>query len=251
MPPTGRRAAPWTLTSRALLWLAISSPAVAQQASPNLDDYVRAHAFGARNDEVAALFDSSSVPNLVLMLDSDAPYWSTVVTMLGVIGDERAVDALIAFVSKPCPNPALADVYENARGAAIVRLGDLVHRIGSERALTYLVESLTPDAWRKRNVQGAAPWTKSFEEYDGLLSEYAIHGLAYSGHARAGDALRSLQRSPTPEQARFRKGLDDTLERWIEVYDLVAERGLDGGQAFWEMERRRSAALGTEVRTDR
>ena len=135
--------------------------------------------------------------------------------MLVVIGDERAVDALIAFVETPVAVPALWSVYENARGRAIVGLGDLIRRTGSERALTYLIEGLTPQTWTKRDVRGVAQWTKSFEEYDSLLAEYAIYGLAHYGHPRAGEALRALQRSPTPEQARFRKGLDNTLEQWL------------------------------------
>src|SRR4029078_507976 len=92
-------------------------------------------------------------------------------------------------------------------------------------ALTYLVEGLTPDVWNARKVQGVAGWTKAYEGYDALLSEYAIHGLAYSGHPRAGEALKSLQRSPTPAQARLRKGLDKTLEDWLAIYDRVAAGG--------------------------
>ena len=219
--------------------LAIAPATVAQQAAPNVHDYIREHPFGVWNE--AAPFDSAAVPDLIGMLRSEEPYWGTVVGMLAALGDERAVEALIAFVEKPVASPALSDVYESARGRAIVGLGDLVHRTGSERALTYLVEGLTPSTWNERNVRGVAPWTKSFEEYHSLLAEYAIHGLAFSGHPRAGEALRALQRSPTPEQARFRKGLDHTLELWLEVYDLVAERGLDGSQAFSEVQQRRAA----------
>jgi hypothetical protein len=242
MPPLGRSVPTRALAASVLLCVSIS-PGIAQQAPKSVAEYIGAHVFDARADEVSALFGSAAVPELIAMLDSDDPYWLPATGLLVGLGDERAVDALIAFVPKPCRNPAFAEVYENARSAAIVGLGDLARRVGSERALSYLVESLAPDVWSTRNVRAEAGWAKSFAEYDALLSEYALHGLAYSGKARAGDALRALQRSPTPEQARFRKGLDKTLELWLEVFDLVAEQGMNGNQARQEVERRRSAEL--------
>lgn len=76
----------------------------------------------------------------------------------------------------------------------------------------------------------------SYEDYDRQLSTYAIFGLALSGHPRAGDALKSLPRSPAPEQAWFRQGLDDVLTTWLEVYELVADKGIAG---MYEYERTR------------
>ncbi|HZF29392.1 MAG TPA: hypothetical protein VE907_09760 [Gammaproteobacteria bacterium] len=220
--------------SASVVLFAISLSAVAQQATPGLGEYLRDHWWGLSRDEVVSLFDAEAVPDLVAMLHSETPYCGAVVGMLVIVGDERAVDALIAFVETPFADPALANVYESARGAAIGGLGELVRRIGSERALTYLVDGLTPDVWNRRNVRGVAGWTKVYEEYDLLLSEYAIHGLAYSGDARAGEALRSLQRSPTPEQSRLRKGLDKTLEDWLEIHRRRAaeppSEGLEPGK---------------------
>jgi hypothetical protein len=107
-------------------------------------------------------------------------------------------------------------------------LGFLVNRTGSEQALSYLIDGLTPTIWRQRKVTGIASWSSSNEEYDLELSKYALFGLSLSGHPRAGEALRSLQLSPTPEQARFRSDLDETLPQWLEVHALVAERGIAG-----------------------
>ena len=215
----------------------MSLTAAAQQPPPDLDAYLRDHWWGVRREDVVALFDESDVPRLEKMLVSETEYCGAVVAMLVILGDERAVDALIAFVQTPYRDPSLANIYESARAGAITGLGQLVRRIGSERALTYLIEGLTPDVWATRNVRGVASWTKDYQEYDTLLGEYAIHGLAYSGHPRAGEALRSLQQSPTPEQARLRKGLDKTLERWLETYDAVVE------QADGDVQRRRTAEL--------
>jgi HEAT repeat protein len=214
---------PVTLRLCAVATLCAASLAFAEP--PTLEDYVKDHWWGIRRDEAASLFDASAVPALAAMLESESPYCTGVVGMLVAIGDERAVDVLIGFVEKPYANPSLASVYESARASAISGLGQLARRIGSERALTYLIEGLTPDTWGKRNVRGVAGWTQAYEGYDALLSEYAMHGLAYSGDPRAGQALRTLQRSPTPAQARLRKGLDKTLEQWLAIYDKVVADG--------------------------
>jgi hypothetical protein len=125
-----------------------------------------------------------------------------------------------------------------ARHVAITALGYVLNRTGSERALTYLVDGLTPTVWRKRNLQGLAPFTRTYSEYDRLLSEYSFMALALSGDPRAGMALRALKDAPTPGQALVGKDLDDMLATWLEVHQLVAERGLQGMFDYYETRRR-------------
>jgi HEAT repeat protein len=174
------------------------------------------------------------------MLNSKAeePYWTQIAGVLGVVGDERAINALIAFVEKPVSEAHLSRAHQDARQQAIMSLGYLINKTGSERALTYLIDGLTPSEWRQRRVQGIAPWASSYEEYDLQLSKYALFGLALSGHPRAGEALRSLQQSPTAEQMQFRKGLDSTLTQWLEVHAQVAAQGVAGMYEHYENERR-------------
>jgi len=74
----------------------------------------------------------------------------------------------------------------------------------------------------------------SYAESDLQLSAYALFGLAYSGHSRAGVALRALQESPTPEQVRFRNAQQSTIAQWIEVFELVDELGLEGMFEYYE-----------------
>ena len=186
----------------------------------------------------SASYDSSAVPGLIAKLDSETDWghracWALV---LGVVGDERAVDALIAAVEKPL-NPQEPQDHE-ARRIAITGLGYLVNRTGSVRALTYLIDGLTRDAWRKRNVQGLPPFIRTYAEYDRLLSEYALMALAVSGDPRAGQALRSLQSAPTPEQALSGSQLDDLLASWLDVHRVVAERGLQGMYDYFDAQRR-------------
>ena len=229
--------------SLAVIGLAVAIEAPAQQAATNVDDYVRQHPFGAPSSETAELFDSRAVPKLSEMLDSQSEeaLWPTVAGMLSVVGDDQAVETLTAFVEKPVTDFSISPYHEEARKAAIMGLGSLVNRIGSERALNYLIDGLTPSVWRKRNVLGVAPWLSSYEEYDLRLSEYALFGLALSGHPRAGEALRSLQQFPTAGQAGLRAGRDAMLTQWLEVHYLVTERGLAGMYQYYETQRQLEA----------
>ena len=104
--------------------------------------------------------------------------------------------------------------------------------------MDYLVEGLTPRVWRERNVMGVVPYRDSYAEYDLLLSTYAVFGLAVSGHPRAGDALKTLLGSPTPEQLQFRDAEGATVTQWLEVHGLVAERGVAGMWEYYETKRR-------------
>src|SRR6476659_50133 len=119
-------------------------------------------------------YDTSAVPQLIGKLEAETEEvrracWAAV---LGVVGDERAVDALIAAIERP-----LNQQYHEGRLMAIRALGLLVNRTGSARALAYLTDGLTLGAWRKRNVQGVTPFFPSYSEYDRLLSEYSLMAL--------------------------------------------------------------------------
>ncbi len=148
----------------------------------------------------------------------------------------RAVDALITSIARPS-SPQQGPGWFERRSEEIRALGYLVNRTGNVHALTYLIEGLKRGVWRARNVQGLPPYMRSQSEYDRVLSEYALMALALSGDPRAGDALKSMQTSPTPEQALVGKDLDDMLATWLEVHRLVAERGLQGMSDYYEARR--------------
>jgi HEAT repeat protein len=212
-----------------------------QPAQSSVREFIRDrnHSF----QELATSYDASAVPQLAEILNSpaDEQYWSQSAVMLGAVGDERAVDTLIMFIQHPVPGGVLSMEESRARGRAIRSLGYIVNRTGSERALQYLIDSLTPSVWRQRNVQGIPPYVTSSIEYDRLLSQYAIMGLAESGTPRAREALKSLQQSPSSGQAQFRIGLDEMLTSWLEVHQVVADRGIAGMYAYYDEKRRAKA----------
>jgi hypothetical protein len=176
-------------------------------------------------------YQVSDVPELIAMLNSEdeEEYWSRAVGVLGVVGDNAVAYALIDFIEEPIVGPVyISQARHDARAEAIKALGYLVAGTGSEQALDYLTESLDDTIWRRRNILGVIDYLDTYDRYDRQLSIYAIMGLAYSGHPRAGEALRSLQLFPRPEQARLRNGLDGVLDTWLEVHHRVADKGLEG-----------------------
>lgn len=224
-----------------VLALATGTNVSAQQVTqPDVSEYIRGQAFhGDSYEELSTLYDSTAVPALIEALNSDAEEenWARAAYLLGIVGGERAGGALIAFIEKG-DSPFISRAHNRARKAAMQSLGYLINRTRSELALDYLIEGLTPSVWRERNVMGVVPYADSYEEYDLLLSTYALFGLALSGHPRAGEALTALQRSPKPEQLQFRDSEESTLTQWLEVHGLVAERGVAGMDDYYESQHR-------------
>ena len=223
------------------LTLALETIVCAQQAELDVRDAVRdPESFPRSYREQVNAYDVSAVPQLLELLGSKAEevHWTRIAGLLGAIGDERAVEGLIAFIESPSETERLSFEHYHGRRQAIMSLGVIVNHTGSERALAYLVDGLTPSVWRQRKVQGIATWTASYEDYDRELSTYALMGLALSGHPRAREALTSLQQSPTLDQAQSRNGLDSTLRQWLEVHELVAERGVAGMYDHYEAQER-------------
>lgn len=223
------------------LTLAIGTNVSAQQvAQPDVVAFIRGQAIhGGSYRELSTLYDSTAVPILIDALNSDAEEGNRgrVARLLGILGDERAVGAMIAFIEKG-RSELISRADHRARRSALRSLGYLINRTGSERALKYLIEGLTPSVWRERNVTGVVSYVDSSAKYDMLLSTYAILGLAQSGHPRAGEALKTLLQSPTPEQRDFRDAEEATVTQWLEVHGLVAERGVAGMYEYYETQRR-------------
>jgi HEAT repeat protein len=229
----------WQSVTLALVAVAFGTDARPQQLERDLQDFVRAPTFPTSYRELANSYDATATPHLIDLLNSSAEeaHWVRIAALLGAIGDERAVDALIAFIEKPVGAERLSLSHAEAYSQSITSLGLLVNRTGNERALKYLIDGLTPSVWRQRRVEGIASWATSYEEYDRALSKYALFGLALSGHPEARQALVALQLSPTLGQLQFRRGLDSTLAQWLEVHQLVAERGLAGMYEHYDAER--------------
>ena len=218
---------------------------VAQQdGALDIREFVKSDSFMSSYRELSSEYGELVTGELIDMLrsPSDAPYWSRVVILLSEKGDERASRALIEFIETPYTEERITFDIEVGRKAAITSLGVVVNRLGDDDALQYLLDSLSPSIWRQRELQGIASWSSSVRQYDSDLSTAALFGVALSGHPRAGVALRTLQQTNPQDDSLRRELGDETINQWVEVYDLVRERGIDGMYEYYD-EKRRAAGI--------
>lgn len=173
-------------------------------------------------------YDSSVVPTLLEMLadQTEEEHWVNVAVVLEIIGDERAVDPLIAFIEKRGENDMSRSIYV-AKTSALMGLGYLINKTGNEKALNYLKQSSVPETWQARGIADISPWQASMEERNRDLSKYAIFGLALSGHASAAEHLQALQRPGDTEARRaFQREVRDVVSEGLKTNREIARDGL-------------------------
>lgn len=147
--------------------------------------------------EQARAYGSAAVPALIAVLRDplQLPAWSNAAVMLGMIGDQAAVEAVIEFIRQPGLG-LLTRQRSEARRSAVMALGYAAHE-GNETALWYLMDSLTPRKWRERMVHGADDSTRGgSERVEDQLTRQALLGLALSGRAEARAVIDRLKVSP-------------------------------------------------------
>jgi hypothetical protein len=178
--------------------------------------------------EEANKYDTSVVPTLLKMLEdpTEEAHWANIAVVLEIIGDERAVDPLIAFIEKGVEGKMSRYRYI-AKTSALMGLGYLINKTGNEKALNYLKQSLAPETWKARRITGISPFQVSMDERNRDLSKYAILGLALSGHPSAAEALRSLQKPADTEAKRaFQAQMSDVVSEALKTNEEIAREGL-------------------------
>ncbi|MBI1770290.1 MAG: hypothetical protein HYR67_18120 [Bacteroidetes bacterium] len=114
--------------------------------------------------ELANKYDASVVPTLLKMLEDPAEkdHWPDIVGVLATVGDERAVDPLLAFIEKEVElvDGKMSQSNYFGKVRAITGLAGLVNRTGNEKALNYLKEGVNPETWESR-IKGIAPYQTS------------------------------------------------------------------------------------------
>lgn len=209
-------------------WL-IKTGAAPQAGSPvDVREFVRQTFFEGVPYEEASRYDGSVVPTLLAMLADlkEEPYWSNIVVTLGMIGDDRAVDPMIAFINKGATG-TLSHAQYTARTSAVISLGYIVNKSKNAKALTYLKDSLNPQAWDKRETSWKSPYQASTEDRNIQLSTAAILGLALSGDPSAAEALRKLQQPADTEPARrFQAQTSSVAADALTANEMIAKEGL-------------------------
>jgi len=186
----------------------------------------------------AATYGPAAVPTLVWILKNPAweSKWSYAATVLAIIGDTAAVDAVIEFIREPGAGEVTPE-RRWARGNAVLSLGYAANR-GNAKALQYLEYGLDPRGWGQLGLRGlrgraADAAVDDEDSEDQALAGRAALGLALSGRPEARAALEARLRGPgrsAREQA--------TLQTALEEHGKVAAKGLQG----YDLDRRSHAA---------
>jgi hypothetical protein len=143
------------------LWVGLACALASQRPSAaqdiNVRDFVRQTFIHGVPYEDASRYGPAAVPILLGMLADAAEqeHWTNIVGVLGIIGDERAVDPLIAFAAARLEEPLGRPIRREVQ--CPLALGYLVNKNRNERALSYLVESLDPNVWLPVVSPGRVP----------------------------------------------------------------------------------------------
>jgi hypothetical protein len=149
----------------------------------------------------AAQFNAEAVPILLAMLadEKEEEFWSNIILVLGIIGDERAFEPLIGFLEQPRSGEISSDLFGALRSVSSA-LGHMAAK-GHMQSLAYLMANTRPEVWEKRKVR----WRQ--ERIEGTLLNRVM----------AASFIASLGRAATPaaraelERLAHDKTLDEAL----------------------------------------
>jgi len=180
--------------------------------------------------ELANKYDASVVPILLEMLEDPAEedHWPDIVGVLATVGDERAVDPLLAFIEREVylVDGKMSQSNYFGKVRAITGLAGLVDRTGSEKALNYLKEGVNPEIWESRIRRGIGPFQDSMAERNMSFSIDAIIGLGLSGNSSAAETLRSLQEPVDTETKRvFQSRASSTVSEALKSNKEISSIG--------------------------
>lgn len=187
----------------------------------DVTDFVRQQYAEGVNYDAASQYDGSDVPALLEMLGNpeEEAAWTNIVGVLGIIGTDDAVNAMLQFAAAGGDDMSVA-AYR-AKSSVMIALGYAAN-VGNDTALQYLIEGLDPAAWGSRDYGWASPIHATVEERDAQLSTMTVMGLALSGREEAGAALAALGDSTGP----FRAAIDPVLSEAIATHANISQNGL-------------------------
>jgi hypothetical protein len=188
----------------------------------DIESFVRQVYFHGVDYNAALAFDSANVPALFEMLKNpdEERYWANIAVTICMIASEDSLDELIAFIERvPASrlSPESAQHLNTAQTSALMGLGYLLNRTGSQKALEYLQRRLSPSSWT------AIP--KEHDKRD--MSKYAALALGLAGTESAANALIAFRDNPPNSEARaFLSQESDTLEQALIENRIIRQFGM-------------------------
>ncbi len=194
----------------------------------DIREFVQTRYFEGLSYEDASKFDSSVVPVLLEMLNDSAEStnWTNIVGVLGIIGDDRAIEPLIAFFTRGANEEVSDDEYQ-AKSSVPIALGYLYYKSHNETALSYLIDSLDPEMWEKRDLTWISPYDAAPIERNVQLAITSIMGLGLTGAPSAAVSLNVLL-EPAESEAdkQFRTRVSDVVKEALEANEIIANEGM-------------------------
>jgi Matrixin len=184
-------------------------------ARPSVVDFVHRTYFEGTPYAIASTYGTDDAKTLLQLLDKteERPFYSNIVTTLGMIGDPVAVEPLKRFITK---GEGTIDVNTaRAKTTAVTALGYIVNKSHDEGALQFLAMGMQPKNWES-HVQwlplGQAASDRTFS-----LVRASIFGLAFAGTPEAETVLASskIQLSSALEPKlgeKVAKDIDEALK---------------------------------------
>jgi len=205
--------------------LAVPVPATAQEM--DVRDFVRQTFIHGVPYEEARRFGPAAVPALLAMLEDrrEQEHWTNVVGLLGMIGDARAVEPLIAFAAARTEE-TLSPAEYRAKSTVPLALGYLLNGTANERALSYLIEGLNPSVWAQRGVTWRSPFHRTDVERNLQLTATAVLGLAVSARPEAALALRAVQSDTSAVGKQLQAQVGEVVSEALETHAQIARMGL-------------------------
>ena len=198
-----------------------------ETATIDIAEFVRQTFIDRVPYEEATKYSAEVIPTLLGMLNNRAEerHWPNIILVLSLIGDERVVSELIAFVGRD--RGQISPDHYRAKTALVMSLGYLINKNGSRRALDYLRSGLDPRVWPARVGSNMAQYQRSTIERNHDFAKHALLGLSVSGNAEAASALRSLQqRTANPAQQKFRDEVRELIVEALKEHQQIASGGL-------------------------
>ena len=155
--------------------------------------FVQAHyVHGLPVADAIAKFDVTVEPALLVMLadEKHEAYAYNVALMLGLVGGEKAVDGLIKFLES-APEGSVSHARFLAYGTVPHALGFLAER-GHSKALNYLLEHPSADAWSPDKVKWTTPaLDRAYQPH--FMTKLVIWGLSVAARPQSDALLKEME----------------------------------------------------------
>lgn len=176
--------------------------------------------------DLARQYDSNDVRKLIdLLNDSEQKeHWGNILWVLGAIGDERALDAVLNFTESRFKG-AVDGVTFNAIIQGNLALGLLGNR--NTKAADYVTNATSLKFWNERDIDWQYKTLKDRGERDILLTQLAINSLPLTAKLEVLETLTRLRETIAQGkemQAYFGPNIEESIER----YAVIQSKGLRG-----------------------